>query len=123
MSAMKLSSPQTPAQTNTAASEEPHQTSASLGAIKTQINLHIGGAPDQKDCQSHPREAYLSLMGTVLLPVREGEIWRVQIVWPNGVVHHFGKFASEKDAVDWIAAHSRLTMPAEKSSPPIAPSE
>src|SRR6516164_1755600 len=28
---MKLSSPQTPVQTNTAASEEPHQTSASLG--------------------------------------------------------------------------------------------
>ena len=60
---------------------------------------------------------------TVLLPVREGKIWRVRIVWPNGAVHHFGKFASEKDAVDWIAAHSRLTMPAEETSTPTAPSE
>ena len=50
---------------------------------------------------------------TVLLPVREDEIWRVEIVWPNGAVHHFGKFASEKDAVDWIAAHSWLTMSAD----------
>jgi hypothetical protein len=38
---MKLSSPQTPVQTNKAASEEPHQTSASLGAIKMQIDLHM----------------------------------------------------------------------------------
>jgi len=52
---------------------------------------------------------------TVLLPVREGNIWRVQIVWRNGSVHHFGKFVSEEDAVDWIAAHSRLTMPAEEN--------
>jgi hypothetical protein len=51
---------------------------------------------------------------TVLLPVREGDIWRVRIVWPNGAVHHFGKFASKKDAADWIAAHSQLTMPAER---------
>jgi hypothetical protein len=60
---------------------------------------------------------------TVLLPVREGNIWRVKIVWPNGAVHHFGKFTSKEDAVDWIAAHSRLTMSAEETSPPIAPSE
>jgi len=49
---------------------------------------------------------------TVLLPVREGQVWRVQIVGPNGAVHHFGKFTSKEDAVDWIAAHPRLTMPA-----------
>jgi hypothetical protein len=60
---------------------------------------------------------------TVLLPVREGEIWRVKIVWPNGAVHHFGKFVSKEDADDWITAHSRLMMPAEETSPPIAPSE
>jgi len=60
---------------------------------------------------------------TVLLPVRKGNIWRVRIVWPNSAVHHFGKFASEKDAVDWIAAHSRLTMPTEVTSPPTAPGE
>jgi hypothetical protein len=59
---------------------------------------------------------------TVLLPVREGKIWRVEIVWPNGTVHYFGKFASKEDAVDWIAAHPRLTMRAEETSPPTAPS-
>jgi len=68
----------------------------------------------------------LGLMGTrctVLLPRRKGNIWRVQIVWPNGAVHYFGKSVSEKDAVDWIAAHSRLTMLAEETSPPTAPRE
>jgi hypothetical protein len=53
---------------------------------------------------------------TVLLPVREGTIWRVQIAWPNGAVHCFGKFASKEDAVDWIAAHSWLTMPARENT-------
>jgi hypothetical protein len=53
---------------------------------------------------------------TALLPVREGNIWRVQIVWRNGTVHHFGKFASKEDAVDWIAGHYRLTMPAEENT-------
>jgi hypothetical protein len=60
---------------------------------------------------------------TVLLPVREGKIWRVKIVWPSGAVHHFGKFDSKEDADDWIAAHPRLTMPAEentKTKPPKA---
>ena len=60
---------------------------------------------------------------TVLLPVREGEFWRARIVWPNGAVHHFGKFTSKEGAVDWIAAHSWLTMPTETISPPTAPSE
>ena len=60
---------------------------------------------------------------TVLLTVLQGGIWRVQIVWPNGAVRHFGKFTSKKDADDWIAAHSGLTKPAEETSPPIAPSE
>jgi hypothetical protein len=66
---------------------------------------------------------FMATQFTVLLPVCEGEIWRVEIVWPNGAVHHFGKFVSEKDAVDWITAHSRLTRPAEETSPPTAPSE
>jgi hypothetical protein len=56
--------------------------------------------------------------------VRKGNIWRVQIVWPNDTVHHFGEFTSKEDAVDWITAHSRLTMPPEETkSPPLAPSE
>jgi hypothetical protein len=53
-------------------------------------------------------------------PVCKGEIWRVQIVWPNGTVHHVGKFASEKDAANWITAHSHLTMPVKESNSPRA---
>jgi hypothetical protein len=39
-------------------------------------------------------------------------------VWPNGSVHYFGNFARKQDAVEWIAAHDRLTTPA-KISPPL----
>jgi hypothetical protein len=45
---------------------------------------------------------------TVLLPMQVGDIWRVQIVWPNGSVHYFGSFAAEKAVADWIAAHPWL---------------
>jgi hypothetical protein len=48
-------------------------------------------------------------MAALLLPVQEGEIWRVQILWPNGAVHFFGRFTSERDAIVWINAHPRLT--------------
>jgi hypothetical protein len=47
---------------------------------------------------SSRRTHLLAFMGdvhTLLLPVQEGEIWRVQIVWPNGAVRYFGKFTSE----------------------------
>jgi hypothetical protein len=50
-------------------------------------------------------------MAAMLSPVQEDDIWRVQIVWPNGAVHHFGKFISERDAIAWINAHPRLTEP------------
>jgi len=61
---------------------------------------------------------------TVLLPVYEGDFWRVQIVWPNGAVHHFGKFVFKEEAVDWIAAHSRLTKPVEEiKGPSLVPNE
>jgi len=40
---------------------------------------------------------------------QEGGIWRVKIVWPNGAVRYFGKFTSEREAIDWINAHPRLT--------------
>jgi hypothetical protein len=52
---------------------------------------------------------------TVLLVVREAEIWRVQIVWPNGRVHYFGQFASEKDARAWISAHAWLTVASKET--------
>jgi hypothetical protein len=50
-------------------------------------------------------------ISALLSPVQEGSIWRVKIVWPNGAVHHFGKFTSEQDDIDWINAHPRLTRP------------
>jgi hypothetical protein len=38
-------------------------------------------------------------ISALLSPVQEGSIWRVKIGWPNGAVHHFGKFTSEQDAI------------------------
>jgi hypothetical protein len=52
---------------------------------------------------------------TVLSPVQKGPIWRVQMAWPNGNAHYFGKFTSEKDASDWITAHPWL---AERQAEP-----
>ena len=58
------------------------------------------------------------LAGRIILPfmsaqlspvVQEGGIWRVRIVWPNGRHTLVGKFTSERDAIDWINAHPRLT--------------
>ena len=60
----------------------------------------------------------LASMSALLLPVQEGEIWRVQIVWPNGAVHYFGKFTSERDAIDWINAHPNLTKPEDTIDEP-----
>ena len=31
--------------------------------------------------------------------------------WPNRHVSYFGKFTSERDAIDWINAHRNLTKP------------
>ena len=58
----------------------------------------------------------LASMSALLSPVQEGDIWRVQIVWPNGHVNYFGKFTSKRDAIDWINAHSNLTKPFAKNT-------
>jgi hypothetical protein len=55
-------------------------------------------------------------MATLLLPMQEGDVWRVEIVWRNGAVHYFGKFISERDAIDWINAHPNLTKPEDTMS-------
>jgi hypothetical protein len=55
--------------------------------------------------------------GTVLSAVHAGNIWRVQIAWPNGSVHYFGRFPSEKGAHAWINAHAWLTVPVTKETP------
>lgn len=54
--------------------------------------------------------------GTVLSAVHDGNIWRVQITWPNGSVRYFGRFPSEKDAHAWINAHAWLTVPVTKET-------
>ena len=59
----------------------------------------------------------MSGANTVLLALQEDSIWRVQIVWPNGSVHYFGKFSSEKDACEWIINHAWLTVPVTKKTP------
>jgi hypothetical protein len=46
---------------------------------------------------------------TVLTSVKEGDLWRVQIAWPNGAINFFGKFGSELEAGSWIGTHRRLT--------------
>ena len=62
---------------------------------------------------------------TVISPVQKGSIWRVRITWPNGLVHHFGEFISEKQAKDWIIAHpwlaERQTMPAPRPAHSVKP--
>ena len=56
---------------------------------------------------------------TVLLPMQVGNIWRAQIVWPNGSIHYFGAFTSKQSAVDWITAHAWLSVrPNRPSDPP-----
>jgi hypothetical protein len=75
--------------------------------------------PPSADCAllvsydlSHLAERIIfASMSALLSPVQDGKIWRVKIVWPNQAVHHFGKFTSENDAIDWINAHPRLTRP------------
>jgi hypothetical protein len=71
---------------------------AELPRTKDQSNVLICGACVMGD-------------STLLSPVRKGGIWRVRITWPNGKVHFVGKFSSEKDAIEWIEAHPRLTKP------------
>ena len=60
----------------------------------------------------------LASMSALLSPVQDGKIWRVKIVWPNRAVHHFGKFTSENDAIDWINAHPQLTRPEDTIDEP-----
>ena len=48
---------------------------------------------------------------TMLVTVRKGQMWRVQITPPNGSVRLFGRFSSEKSAREWMAAHAPLTVP------------
>jgi hypothetical protein len=60
----------------------------------------------------------LAPMAAQLSPVQEDDIWRVKIVWPNRHVSYVGKFASERDAIDWINAHSNLTKPEDTIDEP-----
>jgi hypothetical protein len=46
---------------------------------------------------------------TILTSVQKGDLWRVQIAWPNGTTKYFGRFRSEQEASGWISAHRWLT--------------
>jgi hypothetical protein len=63
-----------------------------------------------------PEDTRPRTVTTVLLPVQVGNIWRVQIIWPNGSVHYFGNFPHHQDAADWITSHSWMTA-AAKTTP------
>jgi hypothetical protein len=41
--------------------------------------------------------------------MKGGDLWRVQIPWPNGTKRYFGKFGSEQEAERWISRHRWLT--------------
>ena len=43
----------------------------------------------------------------------------MRIAWPNGTAHHFGKFASENDAMGWITAHAWLAEPPNADPPQV----
>jgi len=79
---------------------------------------------------AYPMGASVKFERTALSSVQEGDVWRVRIAWPNGAVHYFGSFVSEKDAIQWIDAHAWLTIPATtntseppKADPPAAGSD
>ena len=57
-------------------------------------------------------------MSAQLSPVQEDDVWRVRMVWPNEAVRYFGKFTSERDAIDWINAHPNLTKPEDTIDEP-----
>jgi hypothetical protein len=50
-------------------------------------------------------------MALKLEPLQKGRMWRVQIIQPNGSVRYFGRFTSEKRALEWITAHAWLMVP------------
>jgi hypothetical protein len=60
--------------------------------------------------------AIMAKAPTVLIPVQQGELWRVQIIWPNGAVHYFGNYGSRGDALNWIAEHAWLIKRVDNKS-------
>jgi hypothetical protein len=76
----------------------------------------FGGATHANGFDNWSRHRQVALLS----PLQDDKIWRVKIVWPNGAVHHFGKFTSERDATDWINAYPNLTKPGDTiDEPPI----
>ena len=60
--------------------------------------------------------AIMAKAPTVLIPLQQGEFWRVQIIWPNGAVHYFGNYGSRGDALNWIAEHAWLIKRVDNKS-------
>jgi hypothetical protein len=65
---------------------------------------------------SLPKGVVVKPESTVLSSFQENGVWRVRIEWPNGAVHYFGRFTSEKEALQWIDDHTWLTIPATKNT-------
>ena len=84
------------------------------------MSMSLDAASQAKACLISPGRIILVSMSALLSPLEDDKIWRVKIVRPNGAVHHFGKFTSERDATDWINAHPNLTKPGDTiDEPPI----
>jgi hypothetical protein len=56
-----------------------------------------------------------ALSTAVLLPIRQGDDWRVKIAWPHAIPRYFGKFNSQAEAEKWIEDHRWLTTQRQKS--------
>jgi hypothetical protein len=71
----------------------------------------MSGQPRHLRLASPVEGGILGLMGgaTVLSSVKKGDLWRVQIAWPNGTAKYFGKFGTEQEASGWISRHRWLT--------------
>ena len=55
------------------------------------------------------RSVRIGAMAAAMSVVREGDRWRIQIAWPNGNTCYFGKFNTEREALEWAYSHRWLT--------------
>jgi hypothetical protein len=53
---------------------------------------------------------------TVLMSVKVGTVWRVQIAWPSGTTKYFGRFGTEQEDLGWISRHRWLSERAVEDS-------
>ncbi len=88
------------------------------GSIKPRNPRRLHKTPSKAKGLPHLAGRIILAFMALLSPVQEGEVWRVKMVWPNGAVHYFGNFPSERGAIYWITAHPRLTRPEDTMDEP-----